>query len=105
MDIIRQNVTSLRDNIQRNYLAETTVIDVFTAMYIILQKQIDYAISDDKYFAFLLGCLRNVPPGTQREYWFNMIFTTYEKLSNIDPNDTNWLLLKANLVYLAPHCC
>ncbi len=103
MDIIRDNVNTLRDSIQRNQFSDTTVLDVFTAFYVILQKRIiDYSISDDKHFAFVLGCLRNVPDGTQRKFWFETMFNTYQKLSNIDVNDPNWLLLQANLVYMSP---
>ncbi len=105
MDLIRDNVNILRDSIQRNQFSETTCLDVLTALHVVLQKRVvDYSISDDKHFAFILGCLRNVPPGSQRKYWFKTMFTTYEKLSNIDVNDPNWLLLQANLVYLSPAC-
>lgn len=103
MNIIRDNVNTLRDSIQRNQFSDTTVVDVFTAFYVVLQKRImDYSISDDKHFAFILGCLRNVPAGSQRKYWFDTMFSTYERLAELDPNDPNWLLLKANLVYLSP---
>lgn len=103
MDLIRDNVNTLRDSIQRNQFTETTVLDVFTAFYVILQKRIiDYSISDDKHFAFILGCLRNVPDGNQRKFWFETMFHTYEKLSGVDSNDPNWLLLQANLVYMSP---
>jgi hypothetical protein len=103
MDIIRDNVSTLRDSIQRNQFMDTTVIDVFTAFYVILQKRmLDFSIGDDKHFAFVLGCLRNVPAGSQRKYWLETMFTTYEKLSGVTENDPNRLLLKANLVYLSP---
>lgn len=104
MDLIRDNVNTLRNSVQREDYTDTTVVDVLTAIYIILGKRIDYAIMDDKYFLFLLGCIRNVPVGEERIYWFNTIFTTYEKITNVDTNDSSWLLLKANLVYLAPRC-
>lgn len=102
MDLIRENVNTLRDAIQRNNLDDTTVIDVFTAIHVLLGKRIDYSITDDKYFAFLFGCVRNVPVGKQRHYWFDTMFRTYEKLSGVNPTDGNWLLLQANLVYLSP---
>ena len=104
MDLILQNVNTLRDSIQRGDFHDTTVIDIFTAFHVVLQKRIiDYSISDDKHFSFILGCLRNVPAGQQREHWFETMFRTYEKLNkDLDVNSPNWLLLQANLVYLAP---
>ncbi len=102
MDIIRENVNTLRDSIQRNNFSETTVIDIFTAFHVILSKRIDYSITDDKHFAFLLGCLRNVPRGLERQYWFDNMFRIYEKLSGISSTDPTWLMLQANLIYLAP---
>ena len=102
MDIIRENENTLRDSIQRNNYSETTVIDIFTAFNVLLKKRIDYSITDDKYFTFLLGCLRNVPVGEQRHYWFDNMFRIYEKLSAIDPANSAWLLLQANLIYLSP---
>lgn len=105
MDLIRDNVNSLRDSIQRNNLSDTTVIDVFTAFYMITSKHVDYSITDDKYFQFLIGCIANIPRGHEREYWFNNMFSIYEQLSGLtttDPHWNDWMLLKANLIYLSP---
>jgi hypothetical protein len=105
MDQIKENVNMLRDSIQRGNFTDTSVIDVFTAFYVLSTKHIDYSISDDKYFGFLLGCLQNVPRGRERIYWFDNMFQMYEQLSGMnvnDPNWNNWILLKANLLYLAP---
>ena len=106
METVIQNLSTLRDSIQRQNLDDTTVIDILTAFYALLKdkRPIDYAISDDKFFTFLIASLRHVPAGRQREYWFTTMFATYEKLSGISPDDANWLLLKANLIYLAPLC-
>lgn len=102
MDTIIQNVESLKNSIQRKDFSDVSVIDIFSAFYIILQKPIDSSISDDRYFSFLLGCLRNVPQGDERKYWLETIYSSYEKLSLINPNNANWTLLKANLLFLAP---
>jgi len=105
MDQIKDNVNLLRDSIQRGNFTDTSVIDIFTAFYVITSKRVDYSISDDKYFAFLLGCLQNVQRGREREFWLTNMFSTYEQLAALTPssaNWTNWLLLKANLIYLAP---
>jgi hypothetical protein len=105
MDQIKDNVNLLRDSIQRGNYTDTTVIDIFTAFYVLSNKRVDYSITDDKYFAFLLGCLQNVARGRERIYWFDNMFQMYEQLANMvpsDPNWTNWILLKANLIYLSP---
>lgn len=105
MNIILDNVNSLRDSIQRNNFSDTTVIDVFTAFYVLCNKRVDYSITDDKYFQFLLGCVANVPRGREREYYFDNMFSIYEQLSGMTSQDAHWndwLLLKANLIYLAP---
>ena len=106
MDIITQHFPTLRDSVLRNSYTETTAIDVLTAFYAILKKPTDYSsITDDKFFTFLLGCLRNVPrDADSRKFWMDTMFTTYEKMSGISPIDPNWLLLRANLVFLAPVC-
>lgn len=106
MDLIKENVNQLRDSVQRNTFSEITVIDIFTAFYVILGKRIDYGITDDKYFKFLLGSLRHHDTDISRKLWYDTMFRTYEKLSEMpDVNDSNWLLLQANLVYLAPIIC
>lgn len=102
MDQIRENVSVLRDSIQRSNFYEISAVDIFTAFYVILQKRVDSSITDDKHFSFLLGVIHKVPQGNDREYFFNQMFSIYEKLSGIDPKDSNWLLLQANLIYLAP---
>jgi hypothetical protein len=105
MDLIRENIATFRTSVFRNDFQDTNVIDVFTAFSILVDSRIDYSIGDDKNFAFLLGCLRNVPRGEERQYWLRTMFSVYEQLSGLKSTDakwTNWLLLQANLVYLNP---
>jgi len=101
MDSILDNVNNLRDMVQRRNFDDTTVIDVFTAFYVLSTKRIDYSIMDDKYFQFLLGVINNVP-SDKRHHWFKSMFSIYERLSGIASDDSNWLLLQANLIYLSP---
>lgn len=102
MDQIRDNQNTLRDAIQRQNFYDITVIDIFTAFYVLANKRIDSSITDDRYFTFLLGIVNNVPAGEERRHWFESMFRIYEKISGINVNDGNWLLLQANLIYLAP---
>jgi len=102
MEQIRENVNILRDSVQRGNFYEVSAVDIFTAFYLILQKRVDSSISDDKYFQFLIGVIHKVPVGRDREFFFTNMFSIYEKLSGIDSKDSNWLLLQANLIYLAP---
>jgi hypothetical protein len=111
MNQIRDNISSLKDSIQRQSYYDITVIDIFTAFYMLLSRHIDGSITDDKCFNFLLGVLAKVPRGKEREFWFDKMFSIYEKLSSQDPQNPlnpmnpDWLLLQANLIYLAPVEC
>lgn len=103
MDQIRDNVNTLRDSIQRYDFSNTTALDIFTAFYTILSKRVDSSsLTDDKNFQFLLGCVKNVPKDN-REWWFERMFKIYEKISGVSDTDPIWLLLQANLIYLAPY--
>src|ERR1700710_254490 len=106
MDQIKDNERSLRDNLQRGQYCDVSVIDIFTAFNVLISKHFDSSsLTDDKYFTFLLGVIHQVSTGKEREFWFENMFRIFEKLSNITPltpNYSNWLLLQANLIYLAP---
>jgi hypothetical protein len=105
MEHIKQNVQVLADYIRRSDFNDTTALDIFTAFYVILGKKFfDSAITDDKHFAFLISCLRNVSDTESRRHWMDTMFRIYEKLSLVDVNDANWLLLQANLIYLGGGC-
>src|SRR4051794_5183889 len=104
MDLIQDNIPILRDSINRQSLNDTTAIDVFTAFYVVMSKNLDSDIVSDKHFAFLLGCISSVPPGKERHFWFKKMFETFEKLLSVNPSDPKWLLLQANLIYLSPKC-
>lgn len=103
MDQIRENERTLRDSIQRQNFYDISVIDIFTAFHVLSTKYIDStSLTDDKYFTFLLGVISRIPRGRERQFWFDKMFSIYEKISGITPSDPNWLLLQANLIYLAP---
>lgn len=105
MNLVTENVSTLRDSIQRNNFQDTSVLDIFTAFYVILTKPTNSNISDDKNFGFLLGAVSNVQTGIDRNYWFDNMFRIYEKLSKVATDDPGWLLLQANLIYLQPKYC
>jgi len=102
MDQIRENERDLRNSIQQHNIYDVSVIDIFTAFNVLHNKRIDSSIADDQYFAFLLGVIDRVPRGREREFWYTNMFRIFEKLSGINVNDPNWLLLQASLIYLAP---
>ena len=97
MDLIRENERTLRDSIQRQNISEITAVDVFTAFYLLLKLRPDNIV-DDRTFRYLIGVVRNVHQGREREFWYNSMFKYYEKLSGVDPNDSNWIMLQANLI-------
>jgi hypothetical protein len=103
MEQIKDNERMLRNTIQRQDFFDVSVIDIFTAFYVLSSRRIDSpSIMNDRHFTFLLGIINNIPPGETRRYWFDHMFRIYERISKIDPDDSNWLLLQANLIYLAP---
>lgn len=103
MDAIVNNVNALRDSVQRHQYQGLTALDVLTAFHVLLKKPLDYSITDDKYFTFILECMSNVPSDADnRRYWLDTMCETYEKITATSPSDSNWLMLKANLVFFAP---
>lgn len=104
LNVITDHVPTFKDTIQRQVpLRETSAIDIFTAFHLILKEKVVDNYTDNKYFLFLMAVLRNVPCGDIRYYWIRTMIDTFEKLAGVSSTDPYWLLLQANLMYLAPY--
>ncbi len=103
MDQLRDNERDLRDKVARRHLYDANVIDVLTAIYVILKTPVTTSLSDNKYFDVLVVSLRSVP-NSRREYWIDTMFNTYASVASISKEDPNLLLLKAYLVFVEPVC-
>lgn len=103
MNVVQSNVANMREFIQRREYSNSTVVDLFSAFYVISSKGAVEALDiDDRHVAFIVNRISNVPAGPQREFWLKTMFETYEKLLGLAASDPGWLLLKAGLVYM---CC
>jgi len=101
MDTIKANVPNVREFIQRRDYSDTTVIDLFSVMYILVgQKQTIEFDERDKHMEFILDRVRRVPAGVQRQFWIDNMFRLFERMSQTSPTDSTWMLLQADVIYV-----
>jgi hypothetical protein len=99
-EIIKANVSNVREFIERRNYTDTNVVDLFSVMYILVnQKNSIEFDARDRHVQFIIDRIRKVPAGAQRVHWFDTMFRLFEKMSATSPNDPTWLLLQADLVY------
>lgn len=100
MDIIKSNIPNVREFIQRRDYSDTTVIDFFSVMYILVGQKSTIEFDErDKHVQFLLSRVRGIVPGVQRQFFMESMFRLFEKMSQTSPSDPTWLLLQADIVY------
>ena len=101
LQLIRDNERNFKDMINRGDYDNATILDVWTAFYVLLQTQHVFDnVTDDKRFLFVLGFVRNVNMKNRMD-WLNHMFKTYQTISSVQETDPHWLLLKTNLVHYA----